>query len=106
MSLLILAIATMAAILDGWSRRVIGYASAPFTRASRMMDACPGRVAQSSLDASKPVLAIECIHKQLSHIPSTLATRSQKSRRNVLDVNADAVPGQRARRVDRGDRQL
>ena len=45
-------------------------------------------------------LAIECIHKQLSHILSTLPTKSQKSRRNVLDVNADAVPAQRVRRVD------
>jgi hypothetical protein len=58
------------------------------------------------LESRDPALAIECIHKQLSHIPSTLATESQKSRRNVLDVDADAVPAQRARRVDRGDGQL
>jgi hypothetical protein len=30
----------------------------------------------------------------------------QSSRRNVLDVDADAVPTQRVRRVDRGDGQL
>jgi hypothetical protein len=35
-----------------------------------------------------------------------LATKSQSSRRNVLDVDADAVPAQRVRRVDRGDGQL
>src|ERR1700687_3607474 len=58
------------------------------------------------LKSRDPALAIECIHKQLSHIPSTLATKSQKSRRNVLDVDADAVPAQRARRVDHGDGQL
>jgi hypothetical protein len=55
------------------------------------------------LESRDPALAIECIHKQLNHIPSTLATKSQKSRRNVLDVDANAVPAQRVRRVDRGD---
>ena len=59
-----------------------------------------------NLECRDPALAIGCIHKQPSHIPSTLATKSQKSRWNVLDVNADAVPGQRVRRVDRGDGQL
>jgi hypothetical protein len=34
------------------------------------------------------------------------ATTSQSSRQNVLDVDANAVPAQRARRVDRGDGQL
>src|SRR5229473_6445552 len=58
------------------------------------------------LESRDPALAIECIHKQLSHIPSTLATKSQSMRRNVLDVDADAVPAQRVRRVDRGDGQL
>src|SRR6516165_6313638 len=34
------------------------------------------------------------------------ATKSQSSRRNVLDVDADAVPAQRVRRVDRRDGHL
>ena len=34
------------------------------------------------------------------------ATTSQSSRQNVLDVDANAVPAQRVRRVDRGDGQL
>jgi len=34
------------------------------------------------------------------------ATKSQSSRRNVLDVYADAVPAQRVRRVDRRDGHL
>src|SRR5258708_15960612 len=55
------------------------------------------------LESRDPALAIECIHKQQNHIPSTLATKSQKSRWNVLDVDADAVPAQRVRRVDRGN---
>src|SRR5207344_2156791 len=37
---------------------------------------------------------------------TTRTTKSQSSRLNVLDVDADAVPAQRARRVDRGDGQL
>jgi hypothetical protein len=43
-----------------------------------------------------------------SAVPSalTLPTKYHKSRRNVLDVDADAVPAQGTRRVGRGDRQL
>src|SRR5690349_20097005 len=35
-----------------------------------------------------------------------LSSSAQPLRRNVLDVDADPVAGQRIRRVDRGDRQL
>jgi hypothetical protein len=38
--------------------------------------------------------------------PSALGTKSQKLRRKVLDVDADAVPIEGVRRVDHGDGQL
>jgi hypothetical protein len=37
---------------------------------------------------------------------SALAAKAQKPRWKVLDVDADAVPAERVRRVDHGDRQL
>ena len=56
----------------------------------------------------RPLRSARVKPKSHNHCAAVLvrATKSQSSRRNVLDVDADAVPAQRVRRVDRGDGQL